>query len=478
MAQAAVEARGQAAEVQSAAAEKRKTQAVAEWVTRATYRDFPEKTTTYAKCLLLKTVAGMLVGAREPIAKILNTYYAENGGTPDAGVVAGGFRTSVENAAFANATFAHCSELEDNELPSITSAYWMFPAIFPLAQKQVSHGREVIEAAVIAWEVASRYCRAGPGWLYMAVHLCPPSWFGPLGVAAAGSKLLKLDALRTEHAITMSGSYASGLGQAGCDTHFLESGHTAKMGLQSALLAKSGATGELGLLEQDNALFAPVWSHGKVDMDIIDRDLGAAPYLINQACIKKYSACTFAHTSIDALQLIMQENSLRYEDIDSVETQISELAKKAVGWKPEPRDLQEARFSVEHLLAEVMLKGRVGVDTFEDTTTLTDPAYREAKSRVAIKLHPEMPYQAQGAEVTVVTKDGKSHSKRLDSWLGSPEYPLSVEEIRAVCRPYLERMLDKSQCDRVEEIVLDLENQPDILELMDILTFARVGRRA
>jgi len=44
------------------------------------------------------------------------------------------------------------------------------------------------------------------------------------------------------------------------------------------------------------------------------------PYLINQACIKKYSACTFAHTSIDALGLIMKENKLRYQDIEYVET--------------------------------------------------------------------------------------------------------------------------------------------------------------
>jgi hypothetical protein len=36
-------------------------------------------------------------------------------------------------------------------------------------------------------------------------------------------------------------------------------------------------------------------------------------------------------------------------------------------------------------------------------------------------------------------------------------------------------MLDKTSCDRVEEIGLD--EQPDVLELMDILTSARVGHR-
>jgi len=455
-----------------------RTTAVANWVASTSYSEFPEETTTFAKALLLKTITGMVAGSREPIAKILNTYYAEQGGAPEAGVVAGGFRTTVEHAAYCNATFAHASELEDNEMPSITSAYWMFPALFPMAQKQVSTGRELIEAAVITWEVASRYCRAGPGWMYMQVHMCPPSWFGPLGVAAGASKLLKLDAQRTEHAITIAGSWASGLGQAGCDAHFLESGHSASTGVQSALFAKAGATGELGRLERSGgSLYSPVLSFGKTDMSIIDANLGKPPYLINQACIKKYSACTFAHTSIDALGLIMKENKLRHQDIEYVETALSELGHLAVGTHPEPVDLQGARFSVEYLLAEVMLNGAISVGTFTDSAVLTDPARVAAKAKVRVKKHPDFVYQSPAAEVTVLTSNGKRYVKRLESWLGSPEYPLSTEQIRAVCRPYLEHMLPSSVCDRIEELVLGLDKQPDILELMDILTYTRVGRR-
>jgi 2-methylcitrate dehydratase PrpD len=454
-----------------------RTSTVARWAADVTYRDFPGDTTKYAKALLLKTITGMIAGSREPISKILNTYFAEQGGAPDAGVVAGGFRTSVENAAYANATFAHASELEDNELPSITSAYWMFPALFPLAQKQVSTGKEVIESAIIAWEVAARYCRAAPGWMYMQVHLCPPTWFGPIGVAAAASKLLKLDARRTEHAMTIAGSWACGLGQAGCDTHFLESGHTAKMGLQSALLAKAGATGELGILEQPNGLFSPVAQFGKTDVSMIDRGLGEEPYMIHDACIKKYSACTYSHTSIDALGLIIKDNGLKYDDIERVETQISRIANVAVGQKPNPVDLQEARFSVQYLLAEVMLEGGVSATSFTDTNTLTDPAREAAKAKVRVSVNPEFQPAAPNGEVKVVTKGGREFVKRLDSWLGSPEHPLGTEGIRQVCRPYLETMLSSADCDRIEELVLNLEKQPDVLEIMDILTFARVGRR-
>jgi len=455
-----------------------RTKAVAEWAAKATYADFPMSTTSHAKSLLMKTVTGMLVGAREPISKILSTYYAEQGGTPDAGIVGSGYRTTLENAAFANATFAHASELEDNELPSITSDYWMLPALFAMAQKQFSSGKELIASAVIAWEVASRYCRAGPGWNLMMVHMCPPSWFGPLGVAAGCANLLKMDAFRTEHALSISGSWASGLGQAGCDAHFLESGHVSKMGLQSAMLAKSGATGELGVLEVPGALWVPIAAaKAEVDLSIIDADLGKAPYSIEQACIKKYSACTYTHPAIDALGLIMKEQGLTYDDIDYVEDHMSEGGMDFIGSHPDPVDLQEARFSIEYLMAEAMLHGTISVHTFEDTNKLTDPKHEEAKAKVRKFLHPDFPAASPGAEVVVVTKKGEKYTKRLNLCIGSPETPMSFEEVLAVCRPYLEVMLNKEQCDRIEEIMTNLESQPDIHELMDILTFARVGRR-
>jgi 2-methylcitrate dehydratase PrpD len=457
---------------------KRRTQRVSEWVADVDYSAFPEETTSYAKGLLLKTVAGMVAGSREPISRILTTYFAEQGGAPDAGVVGAGYRTSVENAAYANATFAHSSELEDNELPAFTSAFWMFPALFPVAQKQTASGKDVITAAIVAWEVASRYNRAGPGKALLSVHICPPTWFGPLGVAAATSKLLKLDSLRTEHAITMAGSWACGLGQAGCDTHFLESGHTAKMGVQSAMLAKVGATAELGLIEIPTGLYAPVIPNGEINLRIIDDHIGEAPFLINEACIKKYSACTYAHTSIDALGLLMRDHNLTYDDIVSVEARQSGLGLLAVGANPRPVDLQTARFSLQYLMAEVLLKGKISVGTFEDLSSLDDPRYHEAMDKVKATEHPDIGFEEPGSEVFVQTTDGRTVSKRLDGWLGSPQSRLTIEEIRLVCRTYLELMFDSGTCDRIEDIVLNLDKQRDLFELMDILTYNRLGGRS
>lgn len=459
---------------------KRRAQKMAEWVAEADYKDFDAETVEFTKALLLKTVAGMVAGCREPISRILSTYYAEQGGAPDCGLVGAGYRSSVENAAYANATFAHGSELEDNEMPSITSAFWMFPALLTVAQKQTSSGKDVITSCIVAWEICSRFNRAAPGKQLMMEHFAPPSWFGPIANGAAVSKLLKLDALRTEHAMTIAGSAASGLGQAGCDTHFLESGHTAEAGVKAAYLAKAGATAELGLLEINAGIFAPVKSFNQIDLSILDADLGVAPWSINQAAIKKYSACTFAHTSVDALEALKDEHGFTYDDVEKVEARKSLLGHLAVGGNPRPIDLQTARFSVHYLLAEVLLKGKITIATFDDLSTLDDPLYVEAMSKIESTMQPEesMDPFSPGGEVFVHLKNGQVLSKRLEHWIGSPDHPLTTEEIRQICRPYLELGFDSETVDRIEFLILNLEQQRDVLELMEILTYGRVGRRS
>ena len=88
------------------------TRTVAEWIVNAKYGDFPRETVDCAKGLLLKTVTGMVIGAREPIGKTITNYLARTAAPPVAGVTGGGFRTSVEDAAYAHGVFAHASELE------------------------------------------------------------------------------------------------------------------------------------------------------------------------------------------------------------------------------------------------------------------------------------------------------------------------------------------------------------------------------
>ena len=56
------------------------TRKIAEWIVNAKYGDFPQETIDCAKGLLLKTITGMVIGAREPIGKTITNYLARKAG--------------------------------------------------------------------------------------------------------------------------------------------------------------------------------------------------------------------------------------------------------------------------------------------------------------------------------------------------------------------------------------------------------------
>ncbi len=66
-----------------------------DWATRASLQDVPLATQEFAKGLILKTAATMVIGSREPFGRQLVSYGARTAGVREASVVGGGYRTSL-----------------------------------------------------------------------------------------------------------------------------------------------------------------------------------------------------------------------------------------------------------------------------------------------------------------------------------------------------------------------------------------------
>ena len=122
------------------------TRIVSDWIANAEYGDFPQETIDTVKGLLLKTATGMVIGAREPIGKVITNYLARTAGPPVAGVTGGGFLTTVEDAAYAHGVFAHASELEDDEFPQTGD----FEATAKVISRQPRHRCAVSRAVQVS----------------------------------------------------------------------------------------------------------------------------------------------------------------------------------------------------------------------------------------------------------------------------------------------------------------------------------------
>jgi len=448
------------------------TTELSKWIVEASYGDFPEEAIASAKSLLLKTVVGMVAGSREPAGRRAIRYLSRVGGSPQAGVVGAGFRTSVENAAWAHGIFAHASELEDEPWPHVIGNYWIYPAIFPLAEDLVCSGRDVIEAAVVSFEVGGRLVRAAEWAMGHNIAV----YFSVMGAAAVGAKMLRLTAEETENALSIAASHSSGLQiQEGSEAHFIESGHSCRAGVLSAYLAREGATGKPGILENHGGLYAPMWRPKKPDLDSIMDGLGKPPFVVSNAGIKKYPFCLAMHTTVDTLTDLIKENKLRPEEVERVDVEVAPWAAHLCD-RPFPDNLGDARFSFTYVVSELLHRGVVDESSFAAKERLTQ--LEETQGKVKVTVPADFQKTDPNARVTVLRKDGQKLVKERDAMIGSVKYPLTLEQVRDMSRPYLDAVLEKHQRDLVEESMLTLEKQLDILDLMDMLTFSRSPSRA
>ena len=106
------------------------TDQISEFIVKTRFEDLPEEVVQIAKEFVLDSVGAQLAGSREPVSKIAREYIKENGGTPEAGVIGGGFATSVTHAAFLN---------------GVTAAI--------LAQKGLTAANDILDGRSNLWEV-------------------------------------------------------------------------------------------------------------------------------------------------------------------------------------------------------------------------------------------------------------------------------------------------------------------------------------
>src|SRR5947208_5430276 len=121
--------------------------------------------------------------------------------TPGASLLGGG-RSSPEWATFVNGLLIRYLDFNDTYL-SLEPAHPSdnLAAVLAVGEAAGAGGRELITAAVLAYEVQCRLCDAAS----LRKHGIDHVTYGAISSAAAAAKLLKLDAAKTTHAVGLAG---------------------------------------------------------------------------------------------------------------------------------------------------------------------------------------------------------------------------------------------------------------------------------
>ena len=371
---------------------------------------------------------GCALGAlRSPLARQLGqVLQAEGDG--DATALTVGPR-SVNDALLINAALGNVLEMDDVHRGAILHPG---PVVIPLAlaasEARGASTEQFLDAVVRGYEATIRVGRALGRGHYRYWH--PTSTAGAFGAAAAGASLLGLDAEATADALGTAGSRTGGLWQMRHEpvpTKSLHNAEAARSGWLAAQLAAAGLRGPRRILEGEQGLFAATAPDADPAAVIaVDPD-----WLVHSTSLKPWPACRHAHPAIDALL----DQLPQIHDLDHARITRIEIATYAEALRfcdrPSPSTELEAKFSLQHALASILIHGRPQLSHYS-MAACTDMQVATLRARVEVRedIACSARFPAHyGAGVRIWLEDGRQfESLRFDAW-GDPECPMSESAI-------------------------------------------------
>ncbi len=152
------------------------TTELAKFIVNTNFGSFDEQTVRVGKELVYDGLGAMVRGARENVSQIAIRHIKNVGGVAEVGIMGGGFRSSITNAALVNGINAHSAEQEAVGKFGGSCTFVTIPAAFAVAEKFNLSGKALLEGFIIGQEVQGKG-EMGPGHLGPVdgkLLICPP----------------------------------------------------------------------------------------------------------------------------------------------------------------------------------------------------------------------------------------------------------------------------------------------------------------
>ena len=391
--------------------------------------------------------------------------------TPGASMLGGG-RTSVEWATFVNGLLVRYLDFNDTYLskepahPSDNLA-----AVFSVGEAVGAGGKELITAAVLAYEIQCRFCDAASLRKHGVDHVT----YGAISSAVAAGKLMRLDAVKLAHAVGLAGVCNVALRQTrsgelsewkGCAF-----ANAARNGVFAATLAAEGLSGPAPIFEGDLGFFRLV-TREPFDPAPFGGEFGNQDgFMINKTYIKFWPAEYHSQSAIDAAIQLREElggdvSGVAAIDIDTFEASYNIIGKYPEAWAPKTRET--ADHSLPYCTAAALFDGDVYMNTF-DEDHFTDPARVAFTGKVKVnhdeKLDPRYPKGIPN-RITVTLADGRKLVKEVEFPRGHAGNPMTDAEVEAKFRRVVEPKYGKAKADAMLARCWDFENLTGVTDLI------------
>lgn len=453
--------------------------AFGQWIA-ATPADWPERALEAARLQYIDLLGVAIAGAEEDVCRRTRDTIAQwgDGRSSVIGQPAG---LAPPWAALVNGAAAHALDFDDNFDPAKAHASAVLvPAILALAEGRADEppisGFAMLDAYIVGLQIMGRtgqgvnpYHR-DRGWHATAT-------LGAIGAAAACARLLRLSAEQAAHALSLATSMASGsMAQFGTMAKPLHAGLAAKAGVMAASLARAGVTAGEGTFDGPHGInrlmvgpdyeqlrdnLGPIL-HGQT-MRFAMRDVGDPLLILSDGFrVKRFANCGSAHRAMDGLLELIEQHDIGPDDVEQIIVSAPESHLANLRYT-HPRDVLEARFSLEFGLAVLLLTRQCRLTDFSPEM-VGDPRIRALYGRIT-----RVPVgESEGAfptRVHVRLRDGGEYTVSKAVPEGSRTRPFGEDVYWAKfasCLSYAGRDADFAE---LRAILADFRSLPDIAVL-------------
>ncbi len=447
------------------------TRRLAEFSAALTFDDLPREVVSKAKLCILDTLGCCIFGASlEPLRKLTDMAVAE-GCAGRATIFGNVLRTSPGLAALVNGTAAHAFQLDEIHLEStLHPGSLALPAGFAVVEALPSaSGRDLLAAIVASYEVGIRIGLAAKGGMFKS-GFHNQGTTGVFIAAAAAAHVLGLNAGRTQQAFGIAGSQAAGLMavQDGAMTKSFHSGRAAQSGVYAAQLAQRDYTGIPNVLDGGYGTFFSAFLDDWSIPPLTD-GLGTLWHILRVG-FKPAPASNGSITAMIAVDAVMREHGLQAADIAKVTAHVSDNTLHHCGWPYEGNRIQSvlsAQMNLRYGVAVTALERSSGVAQFQDGK-IRDPRILQFIERIHVTHEPK--FDGDGGRyrvacrLVVERKSGATYEKTVLYRKGSPEDPMSEDDLRGKFERLTER-IGPQKSGQLIAMVSDLENIENVKKL-------------
>jgi 2-methylcitrate dehydratase PrpD len=428
------------------------------YMSEAGNRALPEDVTEKAKQHVLDTLAAMISGSKLLPGQHALQFAQAYGGKEVSTVVASKLSCGAIEAALTNGMLAHADETDDSHAPSQSHpGCAVVPAAFAVGEHFHISGTHFIRAVTLGYDIGPRVTMTLGGQQFEASSHWSTHSISPLFGAAAAASC----------AASLTAQQSSGLGAWNRDTEhiqkaFLFGGMNARSGVTSALLVQAGWTGVDDIFSgKDNFFLA--YNPSADPSGLIDK-LGER-YEVTRTNIKKWPVGSPIQAALDALELLRQQHPFSADQVKSITVRLATDEAAIVNNREIPD------ICVQHMLAVALLDKTVTFASAHDTARMKDPAVLRERAKITLQPDAElerlMPLRIAILEVALT--DGTQLTRRVDNVRGTPENPMTRDEIVVKARDLITPILGTTKSATLLTKIFDLESVGDIRELRPLL---------